>query len=83
MVQTLTDALHIQRTNQAHRILRLNQVLERTGKSRSAFYSDMAKGLCPSSIHIGARSVGWLESEIDAYIQGCIAASRNTNQGAA
>jgi len=66
----------LQNLNTALRILRLKQVLERTGKSRSAYYADMVKGLCPTNIRIGARSVGWLESEIDAYIQDCVAQSR-------
>lgn len=67
----------LQNLNNALRILRLKQVLERTGKSRSATYQDIAKGLHPSAIRIGARSIGFLESEIDAYIQSCVAASRN------
>lgn len=72
-----------QTLNTALRVLRLKQVLERTGKSRSAWYADLAKGLAPSSILIGARSVGWLESEIDAYISAQVAQSRSLNKEAA
>jgi predicted DNA-binding transcriptional regulator AlpA len=37
----------------------------------------MKAGRFPQSIKISARSVGWLESEIDDFIQARINASRN------
>lgn len=73
MVQTLKRAL---------RILRLKQVLERTGKSRSSVYKDMAEKRFPACIHIGPRSVGWIEAEIDSHNQKLIDQSRNVNGGA-
>jgi len=58
------------------RILRLNEVKTRTGKKRSTIYADMKEGLFPCSIKLGPRSVGWLESEIDAWIKGRIRTTR-------
>jgi prophage regulatory protein len=51
------------------RILKLPSVKERTGKSRSSIYLDMANGSFPSSVKIGQRSVGWTESSINAWIE--------------
>ncbi|MFH0781320.1 MAG: AlpA family transcriptional regulator [Pseudomonadota bacterium] len=53
-------------------ILRLKQVQGRTGLSRSTIYDRMGKGTFPYSISLGARAVGWLESEINAWLFSCI-----------
>lgn len=56
-------------------LIRLPEVKKRTGLSRSAIYDRMAKGTFPQSILIGehARAVGWLESDIQQFIDGCVA----------
>lgn len=48
------------------RILRLNEVIAASGKSRAEIYEDMAHGLFPQNFSLseGGQSVGWLESEI-------------------
>ena len=51
------------------RILRIKQVLERTGLSRSALYRKMRDGSFPTSIAISARSAGWRESSVEAWIR--------------
>ncbi len=48
------------------RILRLPEVLERTGMARSSIYLWIEEGRFPKQASLGARSVGWLESEIAA-----------------
>lgn len=50
------------------RILRLSEVMRRTGISRSAVYLNMKKKAFPEQIVLGPRSVGWLESEVDEWI---------------
>lgn len=50
------------------KIIRLKAVLECTGLSRSTLYSMIAAGTFPKSVSLGARSVGWLTSEVDAWI---------------
>ena len=62
----------------ASRILRLPDVKARTGLSRASIYAFIKNGHFPSSISLGARSVGWLESEIDLWIAGRIALRRPT-----
>lgn len=57
-------------------ILRLPVVLARTGYRRSTLYAEIAKGAFPRQISLGARSVGWIESEIDTWIAERIQASR-------
>ncbi|EOF5432852.1 AlpA family transcriptional regulator [Salmonella enterica] len=47
-----------------HRLLRLKQVLDKTGLKRSQVYTYMRTGVFPKSIKIGPSSVAWLESEI-------------------
>jgi len=49
-------------------ILRLPGVIARVGLSRSAIYLAVSKAQFPQPIHLGVRSVGWLESEIDSWI---------------
>ena len=56
----------------ALRIMRLDEVKEKTGLGRSAIYDRMGKGTFPSSVKLGARSVGWLENEIDGWLISCI-----------
>ena len=52
-----------------HQINRLPQVIKRTGKSRPSIYRDMKSGNFPLALSLGSRSVGWLEAEIDAWIE--------------
>ncbi len=56
-------------------ILRQPAVTAKTGKSRTRIYEDVAAGTFPAPIKLGpgARAVGWLESEIDAWIAARIA----------
>lgn len=50
-------------------ILRRPQVETRTGLSRSTIYARIQEGTFPSPIPLGARAVGWLASDIDAWIE--------------
>jgi prophage regulatory protein len=58
------------------KIIRLKQVKMRCGLSRSTLYNRIATGEFPRPIALGPRSVGWIESEIDAWITARINASR-------
>jgi prophage regulatory protein len=53
---------------QGRRILRLPEVQNRTGKSRSSVYEDVEAGTFPKPIPLGKRAVGWIEDEIDSWI---------------
>lgn len=50
-------------------ILKLPSVQNTTGLSRSAIYERISKGEFPKPVPLGARSVGWLSSEIDDWIK--------------
>ena len=52
----------------AHKILRLPKVIERVGFARSSIYAFVSRGGFPPPIKIGDRAVGWLDSDIDAWI---------------
>ncbi len=56
-------------------ILRRKQVEKRVGLSRSTIYAKIAAGEFPAPIALSARVVGWLESDIIAWIESRIAAS--------
>lgn len=60
-------------------ILRLSQVISRTGLSRSTIYQRISEGAFPGQINLGANSVGWVESEINAWISSRIQQSRVSN----
>ncbi len=56
-------------TPKKERFLRLTDVMARTGLSRSAIYLNISEGSFPQNINLSTRSVAWLESEIDAWMQ--------------
>ena len=49
-------------------ILRRPEVEARTGLSRSTIYAAMTEGDFPRPVKLGARAVGWFESEIADWI---------------
>lgn len=59
-------------------ILRLPQVKVRVGLSRSSIYAAIAHGQFPHAVHLGARAVGWLESEVDQWVVQQVQRSRPT-----
>ena len=63
----------------AKRLLRLPAVVDRTGKNPTDIYEGMKEGTFPTSVPIGKRTVGWLEEEVEAWIEKRIAA-RDTAQ---
>ena len=60
-------------------ILRRRQVEARTGLSRSTIYQRVSEGTFPKPICLGARAVGWIESEIDTWLHERVAASRKVS----
>ena len=51
------------------KILRRKDVEEIVGLSRSTIYKLMSTGAFPRSIRLGPRAVGWLLSDIEAWIE--------------
>nr|WP_312989492.1 AlpA family transcriptional regulator [Comamonas koreensis] len=50
------------------RILKLKEVLTRTGLRKTTLYMLIRDRGFPQQIPLGLRAVGWLESEVDAWI---------------
>lgn len=66
-------------------IIRRKHVEARTGLSRSSIYARLRQNpkrpedydpTFPQPVNIGAKAVGWIESEIDAWISAQIKKSR-------
>jgi prophage regulatory protein len=57
-------------------ILRLPAVKARTGLSRSTIYLRVSEGTFPRPVSLGRRAVGWLEAEIQEWLQRRVEASR-------
>ena len=50
-------------------ILRLPEVVKSTGLARSTIYKKMSANEFPKPISLGVKSVGWLESDIQKWIE--------------
>lgn len=50
-------------------ILKLKEVVQKTSLCRATVYQMMAAGTFPKSISLGPRSVGWIESEVEQWLQ--------------
>ena len=50
------------------KILKINEVMETTGLSRSSIYAFVKASDFPQQVRLGKRSVGWLSEEIEAWI---------------
>ena len=59
-----------------HQILRLTDVITMTGLSRSTIYLRMVQGKFPKKINLGSRTVGWISSDVNEWIEERIRESR-------
>ncbi|MBX7259893.1 MAG: AlpA family phage regulatory protein [Candidatus Hydrogenedentes bacterium] len=53
--------------------------MDRTGLRRSSILDGVVRGNFPSPIKLSSRAVGWLESDVNGWIESRIAASRNVD----
>ncbi|WHZ27563.1 MAG: hypothetical protein OJF51_002360 [Nitrospira sp.] len=51
-------------------ILRLKDVQRQLALSRSAIYSRLADNDFPEPLQLGPRAIGWLQADIDVWIEG-------------
>lgn len=58
--------------------LRLPQVKQRTGLSRSGVYAKVALGEFPAPVSLGARAVAWIEAEVEEWASNRVKASRSS-----
>lgn len=61
-------------------ILRLPAVRARTGLSRSTIYLRVSESTFPRPVSLGGRAVGWIESEVQQWLEQRIEASRGTRK---
>ena len=66
-------------------VLRMKQVSERTGLSRSTIYNKLDPGSAqydpnfPTQIRLGSGAVGWIEAELNTWLEKCVNSSRSGN----
>ncbi|EFP94918.1 helix-turn-helix transcriptional regulator [Vibrio caribbeanicus] len=60
----------------SYKVIRLPEVIDMTGLSRSTIYLRMSKGTFPRSISLGQRAVGWLKADIEKWLDACVSASK-------
>jgi prophage regulatory protein len=61
-----------------HRVLRLPQVIEKTGLGRDSIYRGAREGWFPKPIKLSTRASGWISSEVDAFVERCAALRDNS-----
>jgi prophage regulatory protein len=64
------------------RIIRLPIVQEKTGLKHAEIYDRIKGGSFPRQVPLGLKAVGWLEHEIDAWIDERAAQRECANAGA-
>ncbi|TRO23578.1 AlpA family transcriptional regulator [Ectopseudomonas mendocina] len=64
------------------RIIRLKEVIDSTGLSRSTIYKYIGEGTFPKPVSLGDRCVGWVDSEVHDWILARIE-ERDLAEGAA
>ena len=59
------------------KFIKLQNVMAITGMSRSSIYLAIAEGRFPKQINLGVRSIAFLESEVQEWMDECIANRRS------
>jgi prophage regulatory protein len=59
-------------------VLRLPAVISKTGIGRSTIYTKIAENNFPKPVHLGSRSVGWIEAEVDAWLSDKVRLKNNS-----
>ena len=58
------------------KIMKRKEVESMTGLGRSSIYAKMESNAFPKAIKLSERSVGWLEHEVQGWLEDRISASR-------
>ena len=65
-------------TKMTMKFLKLQNVMSITGLSRSSIYLAIAEGRFPKQVNLGARSIAFLESEVQEWMEACVANRRGS-----
>lgn len=60
---------HSQQRRDVLRVMRLKEVISSTGLARSTIYKLIGSSAFPRPVPLTERSVGWIESEVVAWIR--------------
>jgi prophage regulatory protein len=58
------------------KFLKLREVLEISGKSKSSIYDAIKRNEFPAPVKLSNRSSGWIQSEVSAWAEERVKASR-------
>ena len=73
----MNQQAHNKLMNKPHcKLIRLPEVKQTTGLSKSTIYARIAEGTFPKQIPLGPRMVVWMESDIQNLIAEQVAAAR-------
>lgn len=50
------------------RLIKLKEVMQKTSLGHSSIYKFIAEGTFPKQVSLGAKSVAWVESEVNDWI---------------
>lgn len=50
------------------RVIKLKDVIDTTGLSKSSIYAYMVRGEFPKPIQLGPRAVAWVEEEVQGWL---------------
>ena len=67
---TAPQVAHEVSSSSRKKFLRLTQVKESTGLSRSSIYRKIASDEFPRPVRLGPKSVAWIEGEIQQWMSG-------------
>lgn len=62
-----------------HKFIRLPEVKQKTGLPKSSIYRQISENTFPKQISIGAKTVVWLESDINKWMDEKINQAANQN----
>lgn len=68
------------KTDKHPKLIRLPEVIRRTGFGKTWNYTLIKAGRFPSQVKTGLRSIAFIESEIDAWIEKIISDSRPVSE---
>lgn len=76
------DILIVQKSiPETDRLMRMPDVINMTGLPRSTIYLKMKNNEFPQQVQISSRSVAWIESEIQAWINTSVSKRKLVNGG--
>ncbi|MHB2048945.1 AlpA family phage regulatory protein [Pseudomonas sp. VEM90] len=61
--------------------MRIDEVISATGLGRNTIYTRMREGTFPRQVHLGPKSVAWLQSSISEWMTSVVDSASSANKG--